>query len=157
MSGREIPGIIGGLAPPSITEDFTVTDDVMSVADTHHTRRSGSSCRPGRGVRRFRAGIRLGNVARRTLGIILLLVTVVLWTGSNFLASVSDPHVYYYLLTNSNFSPFSRTTPTQSRTSSLTSIHHFLQYHYSRYFSESLTNMATARSRHQQSVIGKAA
>lgn len=93
MSGREIPGIIG-LAPPSMVEDFTVADEAMPVADTHHTRRSGSSCRPSRSVRGFRAGVGLENVARRTLGIILLLVTVVLWTGSNFLASVSDQYVY---------------------------------------------------------------
>ena len=93
MSGGEIPGITGGMASPSTTESFTVADDVMSVADTHHTRRSVSSCRPSRGVRGFRAGIGLGNVARRTLGIILLLVTVILWTGSNFLASVSNLHI----------------------------------------------------------------
>lgn len=35
------------------------------------------------------AGLGLGGVARRTLGICLLLVTVLLWTLSNFLASVS--------------------------------------------------------------------
>ncbi|KFY46779.1 hypothetical protein V494_00335 [Pseudogymnoascus sp. VKM F-4513 (FW-928)] len=35
----------------------------------------------------FRASTGLQNVARRTLGIILLLVTVILWTVSNFLAS----------------------------------------------------------------------
>lgn len=34
----------------------------------------------------------LGGVARRTLGIILLLATVFLWTVSNFLASVSGAH-----------------------------------------------------------------
>jgi len=37
----------------------------------------------------FKASIGLANVARRTLGIFLLLVTVFLWTTSNFLASVS--------------------------------------------------------------------
>lgn len=37
----------------------------------------------------FRATLGLGGVARRTLGILLLLVTVFLWTASNFLASVS--------------------------------------------------------------------
>lgn len=36
----------------------------------------------------FRAGVGLENVARRTLGIIMLLATVLLWTASNFLASV---------------------------------------------------------------------
>jgi hypothetical protein len=151
MSGTDILGIPGGPAPPSMTEDFTVADEVMSVADTHHTQRSGSFCRPRRGARGFRAGVGLGNVARRTLGIILLLLTVVLWTGSNFLASVSRPHPDHYLSTNSKqFSPFSQTTLTQSRTSSHTSIHHFLRYHYSQYFSELPTNMAAARSRQQQ-------
>ena len=38
----------------------------------------------------FRAGVGLENVARRTLGIIMLLTTVLLWTTSNFLASVSQ-------------------------------------------------------------------
>lgn len=38
----------------------------------------------------FRTSIGLGGVARRTLGICLLLVTVFLWTSSNFLASVGD-------------------------------------------------------------------
>lgn len=37
----------------------------------------------------FRAGVGLENVARRTLGMVLLGVTVMLWTSSNFLASVS--------------------------------------------------------------------
>lgn len=37
----------------------------------------------------FRAGVGLENVARRTLGMVLLGVTVLLWTSSNFLASVS--------------------------------------------------------------------
>lgn len=38
----------------------------------------------------FRASVGLENVARRTLGIIMLLTTVLLWTASNFLASVSQ-------------------------------------------------------------------
>lgn len=41
----------------------------------------------------FRADVGLQNIARRTLGIILLLITVILWTTSNFLASVSGPYV----------------------------------------------------------------
>ncbi len=36
----------------------------------------------------FRAVVGLENVARRTLGIAMLLTTVFLWTTSNFLASV---------------------------------------------------------------------
>jgi solute carrier family 35 protein F5 len=37
-------------------------------------------------------GPRVFGVPRRTLGIILLLVVVVLWTASNFLGSVCAPH-----------------------------------------------------------------
>jgi solute carrier family 35, member F5 len=40
----------------------------------------------------LRAKLGLQGVARRTLGISLLMVTVTLWTVSNFLASVSSPH-----------------------------------------------------------------
>ena len=50
------------------------------------------SALPARGG--FRAKMGLGVFARRTLGIILLLVTVSLWTLSNFLASVWVPPVY---------------------------------------------------------------
>lgn len=39
-------------------------------------------------LKSFRARVGLGSLARRTLGIALLLVTVFLWTTSNFLASV---------------------------------------------------------------------
>ncbi|KAH8801567.1 hypothetical protein F5884DRAFT_713084 [Xylogone sp. PMI_703] len=56
--------------------------------------------------RGFRAGVGLGNVARRTLGIFLLLVTVFLWTSSNFLSSYifadntfSKPYFVTYLNT----------------------------------------------------------
>lgn len=40
-------------------------------------------------ARGWRAKLGLGGVARRTLGILLLLTTVFMWTLSNFLASVS--------------------------------------------------------------------
>jgi solute carrier family 35 protein F5 len=39
----------------------------------------------------LRSKLGLMGVARRTLGIVLLLVTVLLWTISNFLASVRPP------------------------------------------------------------------
>ncbi|KIN04990.1 hypothetical protein OIDMADRAFT_39431 [Oidiodendron maius Zn] len=55
----------------------------------------------------FRAGVGLENVARRTLGIFLLSVTVFLWTASNFLASYifadntfSKPYFVTYLNTS---------------------------------------------------------
>lgn len=86
MSGQEF-------VQSSMTEDFTISDGLMSVADTHHPRRSLSSCRSVKGARGFQAGVRLGVVSRHTVGIILLLVTVFLWTGSNFLASVSNLHI----------------------------------------------------------------
>jgi hypothetical protein len=79
---------------PSVTEGFTITDEPMSVAVTRNPRRSLSSARSNKRARGFRAGVGLEGVARRTLGIILLLVTVVLWTGSNFLASVSNLDIY---------------------------------------------------------------
>jgi hypothetical protein len=34
-------------------------------------------------------GVEIGGIARRTVGIFLLLIVVFLWTASNFLASVS--------------------------------------------------------------------
>lgn len=54
--------------------------------------------------RGFRADIGLESLARRTLGIILLFITVFLWTASNFLASVGVQFVPLYIyprLTNS--------------------------------------------------------
>ncbi|APA11118.1 hypothetical protein SS1G_03129 [Sclerotinia sclerotiorum 1980 UF-70] len=55
----------------------------------------------------FRAGVGLGNVARRTLGMVLLGVTVMLWTSSNFLASYifadntySKPYFVTYINTS---------------------------------------------------------
>jgi hypothetical protein len=78
-SGRE------PLIPP-ISEGSTITDGA-SLANPPEFCQSAS---PARGkFQGLRAGLGLGGVARRTLGIFLLLVTVVLWTGSNFLASVS--------------------------------------------------------------------
>jgi hypothetical protein len=67
-------------------EDFEVSSprpsstlERLSVASSH------SNLKP----KGFKASIGLENVGRRALGIFLLLVTVFLWTASNFLASVS--------------------------------------------------------------------
>ncbi|KAE9373515.1 hypothetical protein N431DRAFT_337117 [Stipitochalara longipes BDJ] len=66
-----------------------------------------SSSRSAAKPRGFRAGVGLQNVARRTLGIFLLFVTVFLWTGSNFLASYifadntySKPYFVTYINTS---------------------------------------------------------
>ncbi|GKT49267.1 uncharacterized protein ColSpa_09448 [Colletotrichum spaethianum] len=61
---------------------FSSTDRLSaSVASTNRSRSTARSSG-------WQAKMGLGGVARRTLGISLLLVTVLLWTVSNFLASV---------------------------------------------------------------------
>lgn len=70
--------------PPQLTAGV-VSEDITSVL---HDRRSTSSSRSLKQVG-FRAGYGLDMIARRTLGIVLILMTVFLWTSSNFLASVS--------------------------------------------------------------------
>lgn len=80
MSAQEPP------VPVTVADDFTLQDGRGSG---QHDVRSVSPVRSFKSASGFRAGVGLENVARRTLGIILLLVTVFLWTASNFLASVS--------------------------------------------------------------------
>lgn len=72
--------------PPPIVDEFIMSRE---TPEEQRERRSMSSARslPLKPTG-FRAGVGLENVARRTLGIFLLLVTVFLWTTSNFLASV---------------------------------------------------------------------
>lgn len=82
-----------------MTEEFTISDGSSSPAMLHELRRSNSAAGAIGKRQQFRAGLGVKGVARRTLGIFLLLITVVLWTGSNFLASVSVPtkKAYHYL------------------------------------------------------------
>lgn len=86
MSATAAPTAPEAAAEPSIS----TFDDGDSRAEG--SRLSTSSVRSAREL----AGITfigkktIGGVARRTLGIILLLTTVFLWTVSNFLASVSS-------------------------------------------------------------------
>src|SRR5690349_9209329 len=61
-----------------------------SVTSSVSLRSAGTAGSKGSSLR---ARMGLMGVARRTLGIILLLVTVFLWTASNFLASVSLSHM----------------------------------------------------------------
>lgn len=84
--------------PVVIADDFSLQDGRSSG---QHDERSASPVRLLKSSSGFRAGVGLENIARRTLGIILLLVTVFLWTASNFLASVSVNNaecVYLYFL-----------------------------------------------------------
>ena len=76
MSAQQAP------LPPMVAEEFA------GRLSEHYERPSMSSSRSALKPQGFRAGVGLENVARRTLGIFLLLVTVFLWTASNFLASV---------------------------------------------------------------------
>lgn len=56
----------------------------------HHHQKGGAG-----GIHALKARLGLGGLARRTLGITLLLVTVCLWTTSNFLASyIFSDHTY---------------------------------------------------------------
>ncbi|KAG9236588.1 hypothetical protein BJ875DRAFT_217990 [Amylocarpus encephaloides] len=74
--------------PLAAAEEFGLVTDRLSPPSERAERLSMSSSRSLKhGGGSFRKGVGLENVARRTLGIILLLVTVFLWTSSNFLAS----------------------------------------------------------------------
>jgi len=91
--------------PPAIAEECVFP---RRRSSEHHDTPSMSSSISALKPRGFRAGVGLQNVARRTLGIFLLLVTVFLWTSSNFLASYifadntySKP--YFVTFTNTSF------------------------------------------------------
>ncbi|RDW88507.1 vacuolar membrane protein [Coleophoma cylindrospora] len=92
------------VVPVTMAADFTLLDGPTPDQDEE---RSASPVRSSKSPSGFRAGVGLENVARRTLGIILLLVTVFLWTASNFLASYifadntfSKPYFVTYINTS---------------------------------------------------------
>lgn len=58
------------------------------MSSSHSERHAVPSIRSYTKAKGFRESAGLENIARRTLGIILLLTTVVLWTASNFMSSV---------------------------------------------------------------------
>lgn len=83
MSAREPHAAIANANPLNVyTEEFA--DPRRSTSTAH----SLAASTKGQG---FRANVGLQHVARRTLGIFLLMMTVFLWTASNFLASVCEP------------------------------------------------------------------
>lgn len=112
MSAQEPP------LPPAIAESFDLADDTLSVHRNERLSMSSSlsrsrSLKPKRGGGGFKKSVGLENVARRTLGIILLLATVFLWTSSNFLASVSCSRmegVVEWMDANEMESTYSQTT-----------------------------------------------
>ncbi|RDL39736.1 Multidrug resistance efflux transporter EmrE [Venustampulla echinocandica] len=91
------------LVPPTMAEELRFSAEQPSV---QRRRVSMASLEPVKS-NGFRAGMGLQNMARRTLGIILLLLTVFLWTASNFLASYifadntySKPYFVTYINTS---------------------------------------------------------
>lgn len=72
---------------------LAATDSEPPLSRSPSTARtSDSRTTASRGSSNIREKLGLGGVARRTLGIGLLLVVVFLWTTSNFLASVSPSY-----------------------------------------------------------------
>jgi len=84
MSAQEPP------VTASLAERFTRDEPSLSTP-SYHTPRFISSIRPAAKSKRLYAQIGLETVARRTLGIVLLFITVLLFTASSFLGSVSPP------------------------------------------------------------------
>lgn len=127
MSAQEPP------VPPAVAAEVLASRD-RSI-DLHrrqsHDRHSLASVPSGTKTQGFRAGVGLGNVARRTLGIFLLLVTVGLWTSSNFLTSVRNPHLLSPPVTFADIcgSISSPIIHTPNRTSSHISTRRSLPYH----------------------------
>ena len=78
------------LMPAEVAPERSSTSRRSSLGSIHSLNEMTSSQLSSRGSAKggFRAKLGLGGVARRTLGIALLMVTVILWTVSNFLASV---------------------------------------------------------------------
>lgn len=81
------------LAPePESLRQGTLSSSITSLRSAGA---ATSSSPPRSGIHALTARLGLGGVARRTLGIALLLVTVFLWTTSNFLASyIFSDHTY---------------------------------------------------------------
>lgn len=79
-----VPTGNGEAEPRRMSED--AVELAMSLTASHDTRSFPSS--PAIQPQSMVGGLGIAGIARRTLGIILLLVTVFLWTLSNFLASV---------------------------------------------------------------------
>ncbi|TVY84222.1 putative vacuolar membrane protein [Lachnellula suecica] len=93
------------ILPPAAADGLRLSVDTPSLTRRRISMSSQQSyeLKPGG----FKAGLGLQNVARRTLGIALLLVTVFLWTASNFLASYifadntySKPYFVTYINTS---------------------------------------------------------
>lgn len=82
------------LSVSSHTAQAHLSASITSLRSTAPSSSSASASAPT-GIHALTARLGFGGVARRTLGIALLLVTVFLWTASNFLASyIFSDHTY---------------------------------------------------------------
>ncbi|KAJ4389617.1 hypothetical protein N0V93_007088 [Gnomoniopsis smithogilvyi] len=79
----------------SVSSHTAQTHLSASLTSLRSTAPSSAASSPASGIHALTARLGIGGVARRTLGIALLLVTVFLWTASNFLASyIFSDHTY---------------------------------------------------------------
>ncbi|KAI9816844.1 MAG: hypothetical protein M1827_001489 [Pycnora praestabilis] len=104
MSGAAAP------VPPAAAEDFiipTTLQDEGLAGSSGRTIQSAGSRRGSVQKSSLQVSLGLGGLGRRTLGLVLLLITVFLWTGSSFLASTifadnsySKPYFVTYINTS---------------------------------------------------------
>lgn len=126
MVSQDQPAPSPGAVDTYETEHFSDRASEDRASEDHSQRSLPEEPNPK--VSGFRASTGLQNVARRTLGITLLLITVILWTVSNFLASVSDSVKLQKIRPLIVSSTYSRITHIQSHTLSPISTRLFLPF-----------------------------
>ena len=135
MASQEIPS--AALSPPNCHESEPLSEHELCRSLSLET----SSSRPK--SLGFRANLGLDTMARRTLGIIMLMITVFLWTSSNFLASVRTTSTAFSTQTN-HLSISLPIIPTPSHSSSPISMRPFslclcLRYCYASHTRRNIT------------------
>jgi hypothetical protein len=76
--------------PQVVANEFNLSSQRLMAPDEGHDHISMASSQSLKHRGGFKKGLGLENVARRSLGLFMLTITVFLWTSSNFLASVSN-------------------------------------------------------------------
>ncbi len=87
------------LSPPPTDLRVVSSNPLRESSDDLELRTSRSSLSPSRpaksvGNESYQGKSVVGGIARHTLGLVLLLIVVFLWTASNFLGSVGELHVH---------------------------------------------------------------
>jgi hypothetical protein len=72
-----------------VANEFRLSSERLMAPDESHDQTSMTFSQNLKSGGGFKKGLGLEKVARRSLGLIMLTITVFLWTSSNFLASVS--------------------------------------------------------------------